>query len=98
MISYLFISKLRVCDEVPINFSFVNVQGTSITEMEAAFMIMFDVVAALRKHNKWIYAQVELKEENFTFLLNYLGLFPQIPTAKESQAGFHSTSNYYLAL
>ena len=54
--------------------------------MEAG--IVFDVVAALRIHNKWIHAQVELKEENYTFLLSYLGLFPQIPTAKESQAGF----------
>ena len=78
--------NLRLGPQVPINFSFVNVQpskGPASTRWRQGSersdsLLHVPVVCDID--------QVELKEENFRFLLVYVGLFPQIPTSKERQA------------
>ena len=82
----------RLQSKVPVNFSFVDVTGTSVTEADATCHYIahgHGLISGCAVRSNYISvwpAKVELNAVNFEFLQNYLGLFPQIPTAKESEA------------
>ena len=77
---------IKIESKVPVSFSFVDVRGRTITEADANTSDSDHDQGGRGNCVQSLGAQVEMNPVNFEFLQNYLGLFPQIPTARESQA------------
>ena len=71
---------------MPVNFSLVDVRGTSITELEVG-----SVFSCVYTYSELANTCVQMeKPENFNFLMMFMAMFPTSPTAKECQAAGHN--------